>query len=367
MTPLLTAEPWDIVVIGAGPAGSVAAHQTARLGARTLLLERAAFPRHKVCGGCLSADGVAALRAAGLGQVVHDVTESTLTSIHLAGPNARADIPMQAGIVIRRDRLDQALAIAAVDAGATFIDQARVTRMHRPDSTHRLLEVTRNGTRFTIRARCVIAAAGLTGANLFAHEPITSHTRPRSKFGVGCITHAPGGRAPGVIEMAMGDPGYVGTVPVADGLIVAAALDLDKVRATDLTSCVQSIRRNAGLMPLPDLGHALRGTPRLTHHRTPLALPRLFLIGDCARYVEPFTGEGMTWAIKSAIGVSPIAVEATSTWHDRLARRWHTWHHRAMRPHMHACALIARLLAFPSLTIRAAERLDAIPNFSARP
>ena len=57
------ASDWDAVVIGAGPAGSVAASLLARTGRRTLLVERATFPRTKVCGGCLAPAGVEAAEA----------------------------------------------------------------------------------------------------------------------------------------------------------------------------------------------------------------------------------------------------------------------------------------------------------------
>jgi flavin-dependent dehydrogenase len=61
---------WEVVVIGAGPAGSIAARECAKQGLRTLLVDKAAFPRPKVCGCCLNANAMATLERLGLGGAV---------------------------------------------------------------------------------------------------------------------------------------------------------------------------------------------------------------------------------------------------------------------------------------------------------
>ena len=61
---------WDCVVIGAGPAGALAAREVARRGASVLLLDRAAFPRYKVCGCCLNPRSLGVLDRVGLGHLV---------------------------------------------------------------------------------------------------------------------------------------------------------------------------------------------------------------------------------------------------------------------------------------------------------
>src|SRR5207248_8374259 len=60
---------WPAVVVGAGPAGALAAHELARRGVRALLVDRSVFPRGKVCGCCLSGRALATLREAGLGNL----------------------------------------------------------------------------------------------------------------------------------------------------------------------------------------------------------------------------------------------------------------------------------------------------------
>jgi len=61
---------WDVVVVGAGLAGALAAHGLARRGVRVLLVEQRLFPRWKVCGACLSPQALAALDGAGLAGLV---------------------------------------------------------------------------------------------------------------------------------------------------------------------------------------------------------------------------------------------------------------------------------------------------------
>ena len=56
---------WDVIVVGAGPAGSLTARELARLGRRVLLVDKASFPRPKVCGCCLSGSALAALSVGG--------------------------------------------------------------------------------------------------------------------------------------------------------------------------------------------------------------------------------------------------------------------------------------------------------------
>lgn len=68
--PLHISPCWDVVVVGAGPSGAIAAHGLASRGVRVLLVEQRLFPRWKVCGACLSPQALAALKTAGLGDLV---------------------------------------------------------------------------------------------------------------------------------------------------------------------------------------------------------------------------------------------------------------------------------------------------------
>src|SRR5262245_7358632 len=100
---------WDVLIVGAGPAGSLAAHELARRGVRTLLVDRARFPRYKVCGSCLSAAGLRELAATGLGSLPALRDAPRLRSLRVHTRGHAAEIPIPAGAAISRRALDSAL------------------------------------------------------------------------------------------------------------------------------------------------------------------------------------------------------------------------------------------------------------------
>ena len=69
----------------------------------------------------------------------------------------------------------------------------------------------------------------------------------------------------------------------------------------------------------------------MTRQTWPLAQERLFLIGDAAGYVEPFTGEGIAWALSSAQAITPLALRAIEGWRPQLATDWADLHGRLVR------------------------------------
>src|ERR1019366_8245574 len=88
------ARSWDVVVVGAGPAGSLAARELARRGAAVLLLDKAHFPRAKVCGGCLTLKALATLTAVGLGTLADGCGAIPLASLSLAVARAQARVSL---------------------------------------------------------------------------------------------------------------------------------------------------------------------------------------------------------------------------------------------------------------------------------
>ena len=116
---------WDVVVVGAGPAGALAAHGLASRGVRVLLVEQRHFPRWKVCGACLSPQALAVLKAAGLAELVATEGGLHLQQLQLGLAGLVSPIALGGGRVLSRSRLDLALLQAAKAAGATVLTGTR--------------------------------------------------------------------------------------------------------------------------------------------------------------------------------------------------------------------------------------------------
>lgn len=348
------ADVWDAVVIGAGPAGAVTARELARRGNRVLLLDRAAFPRNKVCGCCLNGAALASLRRLGMGSI----TESgvSLKDMRLAAGRAAATLRLTEGMALSRAVLDQSLVEAAIASGAAFRDNA-LAKVESHDREVAILRVNAE----SIAARIVVLATGLAGSE--------SEAQPCSRIGGGVVIPAetvPEFYTAGRLFMATGRGGYVGLVRLADdSLDVAAAFDAEFVRGSGgLAAASNALLIRTGWPLLPDA--AWKGTPALTRHRTTVAEHRLFAVGDATGYVEPFTGEGMAWAIASAAALASIVHRAIREWNDDCIAEWRRTHARIVGRRQWFCRAAARVLRSPTLTGLAVRALALAPAL-ARP
>ncbi len=112
-------QPWDVVVVGAGPAGGMAALLLSRRGRRVLLVERSSFPRDKACGCCLNEAGADVLRRAGLGDVVDSAPR--LDQLVLRRHRSEIRLALPGSVCISRDVLDTRIVEQAIAAGVHFI------------------------------------------------------------------------------------------------------------------------------------------------------------------------------------------------------------------------------------------------------
>jgi geranylgeranyl reductase family protein len=148
----------DVIVAGAGPAGAAAARTLAIAGIRTLLVDRAAFPRNKPCGGGLTMRALK--RFPWLERAMTGIDIHTVSKLHLEAPDGsvlKLDAGEPVGILIRRIEFDHALVKAAVSAGATLHEKFEITQASQ-DAEGVTLQ-SRTGA--TLRAPMVIAADGV--------------------------------------------------------------------------------------------------------------------------------------------------------------------------------------------------------------
>src|ERR1043165_2004376 len=307
---------WDIIIIGAGLAGSLAARELARDGAAVLLIDRACFPRTKVCGGYLNLRALSALAGVGLGNLVEQCGAKPVHSLRLSAPHAQAVVPV-AGRALSRKTLDAALVRAAIQAGAQFLS-GTPARLGEATDRARLVLLRQEGQEIQASARVVLGANGLAGSLLASEADHRNVVESGSRLGAGVMAEeTPEFYTPGCIFMACGQGGYVGMVRHESGeLNVAAAFDAAFVKQTNgLGNAAAAVLREGGFPPIDGLESlAWHGTPLLTRSVFPPAAERVFLLGDAAGYVEPFTGEGMAWGLVSATRVVPLALRACRQW-----------------------------------------------------
>ena len=274
-----------------------------------MLVERTRFPREKVCGDCLNPMALPVLDALGLSQRLLSLPHARLREVEFIGCwGRRVAVPLPsngpAEIAIRRSHLDELLLNRAAELGTEVRQETAVTRIERRGDGWEL--TTGYGS---ITCRWLVAADGRnsTVARLLGMLPNARKDR------VGLQTHLPlPSDLQGRVRMQFVRQGYTGIADIGDDTanlcLVARPQDLDAIRAWALT------RYN-----LTD-SQEWRSTTPLARDPIAPVHDRLLLIGDVARVVEPFTGEGIAYALLTAAAAGKALV-AEQTAQYEMAHR----------------------------------------------
>jgi len=348
----------DVIVIGAGPAGALAAWLCAKRGLSTTLLDKATFPRNKICGGCLSGAGVRLLHDLQLDGVLERSNAVATRTVVLRTPGASARCPFPGYRIVARDRFDAELLDDAAQAGVNVRGGTNVIAV-RPGADHVMIITRSRHGESSSRATAVIVAAGL-GARLLDHEPSCARrTMPGARIGIGAMLPSTAASIDeATLMMSIGSCGYVGLVRLHDGrLDCAAALDPPGLRrAGGPSSCIAALLDRAGVsIDLPADVH-WTGTPELTYRRSSFATRRTFIIGDAATYAEPLTGQGMTWAMTAACAVTPLVEAGVDAWTDDLIHSWNRTMRRCLLRRRMLCQVSSRL----ARSVRASTSLSRL-------
>ncbi|MFF0744705.1 geranylgeranyl reductase family protein [Streptomyces sp. NPDC004111] len=288
---------WDVVVVGAGPAGASAAYAAAGAGRRVLLLEKAELPRYKTCGGGIigpSRDSLPPGFVLPLRDRVHAVTFSLDGKL----TRTRRSKQMLFGL-INRPEFDQALVESATKAGAVLRTGATVARVEQhgaavPDRRTAAV-VLSDGE--TVLARAVVGADG-SASRIGAHVGVEL-----DQIDLGLEMEIP--VPPTVAEDWAGRvlidwgpiPGSYGWVfPKGDTLTVGVIAAKGEGPATKqyLTDFVARLGL-AGFEPAVSSGHLTRCRAA----GSPLSRGRVLVCGDAAGLLEPWTREGISFALRS--------------------------------------------------------------------
>ena len=279
---------FDIAIVGGGPAGSSCAAFCAQAGLRTLVLERENFPREKVCGDCLNPSCWPMLERLKLTQRVRDLPHCRLDSVEfitIDGPKVGIDLPPGGNgeLSVKRSLFDALLLKRARDLGAHVREGTIVTAL--AHSGNWKIE-TQTGKNFF--AQTLIGADGRNSTvarlcNLLPHP-----TRER----VALQAHIPLPQNFGKrVVLQFLREGYSGQAPVNE-----KELNLCLVGTPPTIS---KLRQWANRHFEIGADQPWRTITPLTRSPVPCAHENLLFIGDAARVVEPFTGEGIYYALRS--------------------------------------------------------------------
>lgn len=331
----------DVAVVGAGPAGAAAAIAARRAGAEVLLLDRADFPRDKPCGDGIAPHALDVL--AGLGVPDPATGYAPVTSLRMTAPHggqvaARLARP---AYTVPRTVFDARLVAAAVAAGAR-LRRHTVRRVVVRDDL-----VVLDGE---IAARAVI---GADGAGSVVRRALGHGVNPDGHLALAIRGYAPVDPATDpadpaeqrIVTTAAGWPAYAWSFPIGDG---RANVGYGQVlRGRPLTRS-HLLDRLAGLLPGVDLA---RVTDLRAHHlplstrRPPVGAGRVVLAGDSLSLINPFTGEGIFYAVLSGA----LAGAAAAADPAYAARRYRSALRRRLGGHLRDSTIGAWLARSPAV------------------
>lgn len=294
MPPPITAPPlfeneYDVAIVGGGPGGATCAAFCAAGGWRTLLIERETFPREKVCGDCLNPAAWPVLARLGVEEAVRALPSSPLREVEFAdarGRSIRCALPdgPRAELGIRRSHLDALLLDTAKARGVRVCEGIAVEHVVREGACWR---ITAGGRTFA--ARTLVAADGRnsTVARLLGIFPDAAKDR------VALQTHFPATpELDGRVVMRFLPWGYSGLAAVGDGLLnlclVARPRDIGALKAWAVAHFH---------LPAEQPWRTVTPLSRAAVSPAPANVGGMVLVGDAARVVEPFTGEGIFYAL----------------------------------------------------------------------
>ena len=327
----------QVIVVGGGPAGASTASALARHGVDVLVLDRASFPRDKVCAEYLSPQAARVLSEMGVLDEIERARPAHLSGMRVRSPNGTVvDGSFAAnhgfrgfrdsGLAIRRTILDDIVLRGARSAGARVLESTRVTDLER-DAGGRVTGVATlvDGAAGWHRANYVIGADGLrsvVGRRLGLVR--TSSVWPRR---IALVAHYRNVRdVTSFGEMHVDREGYFGIVDVGLGVMNVAVV-VPQGRSREIGAGRADFLER-WVADRPYLAERFVGSERITPVRAtgPFAsvskrawAPGAALVGDAADFFDPFTGEGIYAALRGGELLAPFIAEALASGPDKEA------------------------------------------------
>ncbi len=358
---------YDLIIIGAGPAGASAAISAARLGARVLLLERGRFPRHKVCGEFVSAESLGLLRDlldsqhAGL---LQDAVRIARARVFLDGRILQASVDPPAASIARFE-LDLALWQSSLSAGVDARQQVTVQCIAGTGP----FRVTTSDGEFESPA-LVNASGRWSNLNRPPEDGL-----PREKW-LGVKAHFAEPPSEPSVDLYFFEGGYCGVQPVAVGGKNAGRVNASAMMRADVASTLPEVfALHPALRERSRNWSALSGpvsTSPLIFRQPEPEREGILMAGDTAGFVDPFVGDGISLALRSGALAARclgffLAGEASLS---GAARGYVRAYEQSLLPVFRASSAIRRMLVLPGPVRKpllfVLERTPAMTNYLVR-
>ncbi len=320
---------YDVIVIGGGPAGSTIAWSLARRGVRVALIERAIFPREKICGDFLEPAGLRILEAMGVREALQASSPSSITSTRIYfGPRLgfRGTIPYyQAqnglpahGSIVPRHILDQLILERAVAVSTKLYAGCTARGIRREDGwVH--VDIRDGEANFSLRSRLIV---GADGAESIVARSFNLEMADRAHISIAQRAYVEGVAVPEGEATVWFDedcvPGYGWMFPMSGGRANVGIGILSETchrhghsLPKAFLAAIERLKiRHPGCGQVKVVSKPIGGVVKMYGGATPNYFDGGVLIGDAGSFADPMTGEGITQGMESALIASSTLLKA---------------------------------------------------------
>jgi flavin-dependent dehydrogenase len=346
----------DVVVVGAGPAGSSVALRLARAGCEVAILERSRFPRHKVCGDYLCSGAIRQLEELGVaGSVLIDANPIHAIALEGFGERVCLALPGEGAVSLPREVLDARLCEAALSAGAVLVGGSFLGAMVEPSGV-RVRFRDSLGVERAMSARVLIGADGARSVVAQRCGLVGPQRRRAGRWAVGGrLRGQPGGTQ---LEMFVSRKGYYARNPLGKGFTNSMLVRARPPRPEDADALVAAISGGQRGFEPEKIERFVAIGP-LSYRAAAIIRDNVLLTGDAAEFLDPFTGQG----VASALTLSAHAATAARALLDgrpaaSVARRYQAQFQGVVAPRRALGALVARLINVAVLRRRCLRSLQ---------
>ena len=348
----MTDHVYDVAVLGAGPAGTIAAYECARQGLRTILLEKERLPRRKACGGGLSAKSLSLLPCS----PAPVMEQRTVSGWVACGNDGALEVPVgRPGIMVCRESFDMFLAEQAVAAGAELMERFELRAVEEEGGARVL--VPRQGRK--VRARLLVAADGV---NSVVRRQLFPGSHPRTVAALEArVVPADWARSQlserCLFDFGAVEAGYGWIFPKGDHFNVGVYRFRKTVGSRDLRAVLAGfLAGNRFLREATVLDIAGARIPVWPGGKR-LERGGVLLAGDAAGFGDALFGEGIHCALLSGREAAAAVVACLS---DRSPLHGYDERVRGLRRQARALALMAAFIyRFPRFAF---ERMAGSPH-----